>query len=75
MRLSAYTPQNYFQSPDWSTNQKLGQISMRYRDTVTLFKEQPNFFFTPGKKRDGKSFDKINRNANIYFSNKKNHEL
>ena len=46
MRLSAYTPQNYFQSPDWSTNQKLGNIAMVYRDTVTLFKEQPNFLFS-----------------------------
>jgi len=46
MRVSAHTPQNYFQSPDWSTNQKLGNISMVYRDTDTLFKEQPNFFFS-----------------------------
>ena len=71
-----HIPHYYFQSPDWSTNQKLGNIYMVYRDTVTLFKEQSNFlFFTPGKKRDGKSFDKINRNANIYFNKKKNHEL
>jgi len=54
MRVSAHTPQIYFQSPDWYTNQKLGNISMVYRDTVTLFKEQPNFlFFTPGKKSRG----------------------
>ena len=43
MRVSEHTPQNYFQSPDWSTNQKLVNISMVYRDTVTLLKEQPNF--------------------------------
>jgi hypothetical protein len=51
MRLSAHTPQNYFQSPDWSTNQKLGNISMVYRDTVTLFKGQPNFLCSLQKRK------------------------
>jgi len=72
MRVSAHTPQNYFQSPDWYTNQKLGNISIVYRDTVTLLKSSQIFFFH-SRKEKGLYLKKrkIKSNKNEYFRSNK----